>query len=250
MSPPSGWDPCWGKKRKLRAMQALLVAFMNPPADEAAFNAWYDEEHVPLRLGVPGFLNAHRYRAPDDTSAPARASATTMAPAVGPQDSSPHPRYLALYDLASSQVLDSEPYTRLIPERSLRERDMLASIPYMDRRVGELVLDCPEWTHDAPYQLVVCMTPPAGAEDDFVAWYREEHIPMLLAVPGWRRSRLFRQVDGNGPAFMAFHEIESPAVFEQPRYTASISTPWRERIRSTVVRYERDLFQLWRPNPS
>ena len=68
-------------------MLGLLVAFMNPPVDEAAFNAWYDEEHVPLRLGVPGFLNARRYRAPDETSAPARASATTMAPAVGPQDS-------------------------------------------------------------------------------------------------------------------------------------------------------------------
>jgi hypothetical protein len=230
-------------------MQGLLVAFMNPPADEAAFNAWYDEEHVPLRVGVPGFLNARRYRAPDETSAPARASATTMAPATGPGDSSSHPRYLALYDLASLQVLDSEPYTRLIPERSQRERDMLASIPYMDRRVGEVVLDCPEWTQDAPYQLVVCMTPPADAENDFVAWYREEHIPMLLGVSGWRRSRLVRQVDGRGPAFMALHEIESPAVFEESNYTAAISTPWRGRIRSTVLRYERDLFQLWRPNP-
>jgi hypothetical protein len=229
-------------------MQGLLVALMNPPADEVAFNAWYDEEHVPLRLGVPGFLNGRRYRAPAETSAPARASATSMAPAAGPRDSSAHPRYLALYDLESIQVLDSEPYTRLIPERSERERNMLASIPYTDRRVGELVLDCAEWTNAAPYQLVVCMTPPADAEDDFVAWYREEHIPMLLEVPGWRRSRLFRQVDGAGPAFMAFHEIESPAVFEESSYTAAIGTPWRDRIRSSVARYERDLFQLWRPN--
>ena len=208
-------------------MQGLLVAMMNPPADEAAFNAWYDEEHVPLRLGVPGFLSGRRYQA---------------AEAEGP-------RYLALYDLASVSVLQSGAYQRLWREQSQREREMLASIPHTDRRVGELVLDGPEWTKDPPYQLVVCMTPPAGGEQDFVAWYREEHIPMLLAVPGWRRARLFRQVEGNGPAYMAVHELESPAVFEQPEHKASISTPWRKRIRQSVLRYERNLFKLWRPSP-
>jgi hypothetical protein len=218
-------------------MHGLLIAFMNPPADDDDFNAWYDEEHVPLRMGVPGFLNGRRFRA-----APLPAPQTS-------QDSSSHPRYVAVYDLESVAVLDSTPYTRLIPERSQRERDMLASIPYNDRRVGELVLDCPEWTRDAPYLLVVCMTPPAGGEDDFVDWYREEHIPMLLNVPGWRRVRLFRQVDGNGPAFLALHELESPDVFDQPTYAAAIGTPWRQRIRESVQRYERDFFQLWRPSP-
>jgi hypothetical protein len=225
-------------------MQGLLVAFMNPPADEDAFNVWYDDEHVPLRMGVPGFLNGRRYRVPEQAADLARAAATTSS--YGVQDSSTHPRYLAMYDLESIDVLAAEAYLRLIPTRSQRERDMLASIPYNDRRVGELVLDCPEWTRNPPYQLVVCMTPADGAEDDFIAWYREEHIRMLLAVPGWRRSRLFRQFDGNGPAFMAFHELESPGVFERPEYAASIGTPWRKRIRSTVTRYERDLFHLWR----
>jgi hypothetical protein len=36
---------------------------MNPPPDdEVGFNAWYDEEHVPNRLALPGFLGAWRYR--------------------------------------------------------------------------------------------------------------------------------------------------------------------------------------------
>jgi hypothetical protein len=113
-----------------------------------------------------------------------------------------------------------------------------------------LVLDGQEWTQDAPYQLTVAMTPPPGGEDDFVAWYREEHIRMLLAVPGWRRVRLFQQVEGNGPAFMAVHELETPNVFEHENYTKSISTPWRERIRSSVLRYERNLFKLLRAFPT
>jgi antibiotic biosynthesis monooxygenase (ABM) superfamily enzyme len=209
-------------------MHALLAAMMNPPADEAAFNAWYDEEHVPLRLAVPGFLSARRYRAstPDTDR-----------------------KYLALYDLASLDVLQSEAYLRLPREPSDRERAMLASIPLTDRRVGELVLDCPEWTRDAPYQLLVCMTPASGQEADFVAWYQDEHIPLLLEVPGWRRARLFRQVEGSGPAFMAVHELESPDVFDHPAHEKAVGTPWRERIRQSVQRRERHLFALWRPMP-
>ena len=202
-------------------MQGLLVAFMDPPDDEEAFNAWYDEEHVPLRLGVPGFLSARRY---------------TAAEADGP-------RYLALYDLESLDVLRSPAYQRLSTERSARERDMMARIPMIDRRELELVLDCPAWTDEPPYQLIVCMTPPHAGQDDLVAWYRQEHISMLLDVPGWCRVRLFRQVDGRGPAFMAVHELQSPAVFERPEYTKSISTPWRQRLRSSVLRYERSLFR-------
>jgi len=206
-------------------MQALLAAFMNPPVDdEDGFNTWYDEEHVPLRLAVPGFLNARRYKAAEDGG----------------------PRYLALYDLQSMDVLKTNEYERLARERSKREADMLQRIPMMDRRVGRLVLDGPAWTKDAPYQLIVCMTPAEKGEDDFVDWYRQEHIGMLLDVPGWRRVRLFQQVEGNGPAFMAVHELESPDVFEHPNYHKSIGTPWRQRIRSSVSRYERNLFKLWR----
>jgi hypothetical protein len=212
-------------------MQGLLVTFMNPPADdEAGFNAWYDQEHVPLRLAVPGFLSGRRYKVPADS----------------PFTNKQGPRYLALYELASTSVLQSEPYLRLAVERSERETSMLASIPLIDRRVCELVLDGDAWTDDAPYQLIVCMTPPPGGEDDFVDWYRQEHIRMLLAVPGWRRVRLFRQIEGNGPAFMAVHELETLSVFDHRRYEESISTPWRQRIRESVLRYERDLFALWR----
>lgn len=206
-------------------MQGLLAAFMNSPADdEAGFNAWYDEEHVPNRLAVKGFLNGRRYKAAEDEG----------------------PRYLALYDLESLDVLQGEAYKRLNEDRSEREKDMMARIPMIDRRVLQLVIDGPAWTDAPPYQLIVCMSPPAGGESDFVSWYREEHIGMLLDVPGWCRVRLFQQVEGEGPAFMAAHELETPDVFEHPNYEKSIATPWRQRIRSSVSRYERNLFKALR----
>ncbi|MFZ1908245.1 MAG: hypothetical protein WAU52_04100 [Burkholderiales bacterium] len=41
-----------------------LLAVWNDIAaeDEAEFNAWYDDEHIPERLGIPGILSARRVR--------------------------------------------------------------------------------------------------------------------------------------------------------------------------------------------
>ena len=68
----------------------LLVMIEVEPAHEADFNRWYNEEHVPERLSVPGILNARRFVAIEG-----------------------EPKYLALYDLESPDVLQSEAYTKL-----------------------------------------------------------------------------------------------------------------------------------------
>ena len=45
--------------------RALLYVQMNPPADaEDQFHAWYDD-HLAVRVAMPGFLNAQRYRTVD-----------------------------------------------------------------------------------------------------------------------------------------------------------------------------------------
>ena len=126
----------------------------------------------------------------------------------------------------------------------------LERIERFERRRSQMPQKTGEpWTEDAPYQLTVALQPPEGAEDDLVAWYREEHIRMLLDVPGWRRARLFEQVEGNGPRFAALHELESPAVFETEQYRAAVSTPWRNRLIGSVTHRERYLFELLRTFP-
>jgi hypothetical protein len=75
----------------------FLLVLMQPPANiEEEFNAWYDTEHLPERLAVPGVLTAIRF-----------GSATAAMPA-----------YLAMYDLQTEQVLDSEAYIRVAGENS------------------------------------------------------------------------------------------------------------------------------------
>src|SRR5215207_635454 len=176
---------------------AMLLVFMNPPAtDVDAWNAWYDDEHLPARLRVPGICSGLRYSAVGDDG----------------------PRYLTYYDLESLDVLKSDAYGRLGQERSEREKAMLAVTPMVDRRILRTVHDAAPLDEPVPLLLAVGLEPAAGGEADLQAWYEQEHIPMLLDVPGWQRSRLFEQVDGKGTRFLALHELESEAVFDTEAY--------------------------------
>ena len=70
--------------------RGLLLTMTEPPgAMEEEFNAWYDTEHLPERLAIPGFRSARRWVAPG-------------APGEG--------KYLATYELDSAGVLQSPAY--------------------------------------------------------------------------------------------------------------------------------------------
>jgi hypothetical protein len=75
-----------GDKAAPEGAGGLLLVGMTPALGvETAFNAWYDNEHVPALARVPGVLSARRFR---------NAAGGT-------------PKYVALYHLASSGVVDS-----------------------------------------------------------------------------------------------------------------------------------------------
>jgi hypothetical protein len=69
---------------KTRGTGLLMVWVDIDPAHEAEFGNWYDEEHIPHLLRVPGFLSAGRYVALKGS-----------------------PKHLALYELESADVLRS-----------------------------------------------------------------------------------------------------------------------------------------------
>ena len=74
----------------------LLVMTDINAANEADFNRWYEEEHLDERMRIAGFINARRFTALEGG-----------------------PKYLALYDLESPDVLQSAPYRHIVgPEKS------------------------------------------------------------------------------------------------------------------------------------
>ncbi|KAJ6631404.1 hypothetical protein B0H10DRAFT_1978572 [Mycena sp. CBHHK59/15] len=76
------------------------------------------------------------------------------------------------------------------------------------------------------------MTPNDSAEETFNAWYAEEHIPMLSAVPGWQSSTRFRLMSASlsSSRYLALHTWENLAAFESPEFKAATNTPWRTRV--------------------
>jgi hypothetical protein len=203
----------------------LFYVYTDPgTVPEAEFHDWYDHEHGPRRLKVPGFGGGYRYGALDEAKPP----------------------WLVLYDLDSPDVLDSPEYQALGATASERDKTVGAGLATLDRRIyTQLSSDGTAPDEPAPVLLAVALSVPAGAEDDLQAWYTDEHIPMLLEVPGWQRIRRFRLVrgmDGPAPEFLSVHELAGPQVLEQPGYRAAISTPWRDRIVASALGRERRVF--------
>jgi hypothetical protein len=178
---------------------------------------------------VPGFGPAYRYRALDELKPP----------------------WLALYELDRPDVVESPEYRALGANASDRDKAVGAGLATLDRRVYEQISeDGSPVGRPAPVILAAAMSVPEGSENDLAAWYTEEHIPMLLKVPGWRRIRRFRltrSLDAPGPepgSFLSLHELAGPEVLEDPGYRAAVSTPWRDRVVASALRRERRVFGL------
>ncbi|MBI4507030.1 MAG: hypothetical protein HY691_15980 [Chloroflexi bacterium] len=81
----------------LSAAGALLVVGLDvDPAGDAAFNEWYEVEHLPAMAGVPGVMRARRFKL----------SANAEMRSADP------PTYLAIYDLTDPAVQASAEWAR------------------------------------------------------------------------------------------------------------------------------------------
>jgi hypothetical protein len=68
------------------------------------------------------------------------------------------------------------------------------------------------------------------AEDDFNAWYDQEHIPALAAVPGTMAARRYKSVEGTH-RYVALYHLESPDVTRTEAWAKAVDTPWSARVR-------------------
>ena len=199
----------------------LLFVYSSPgPVALDEFTDWYDNEHIPARLALDGFGAVSRFRAADALA----------------------PEWLATYEVKPG-TLDGAAYKSVWDNASAREKRIMAAAT-VDRRVYAPISDSGGTGEAPPVLMAVSMSVPEPAEADMEAWYVEEHIPMLLAVPGWRRARRFVLTAGTGPKYLSLHEIDSQAAFDQPEYKAATSTPRRNRIVSTAIGREKRVFEL------
>jgi hypothetical protein len=85
----------------------LFIAAMDVDADkEALFNEVYDTEHIPLILKVPGVVSAQRMQLE-----PLKLAMGGEIKTIDPQGA---PRYAAIYELESPDVLTSPEFAKAV----------------------------------------------------------------------------------------------------------------------------------------
>jgi hypothetical protein len=190
----------------------LIAAFDYSTAAEDEFNDWYDLEHIPERQRVPGFLSCQRWLGDGKLA-------------------------IATYDLDTVGVMQSAPYRAIGYENSsVWTKRVTGLCKRLLRFEGEQILPGDQvGPSDAGALLLNAMNVDPAHEAEFNAWYDQEHVKLLAAVPGCLSARRFRAAD-QGPdkgshKYVAVYHLASSEVQEKPEWKAAVQTPWTERIR-------------------
>jgi hypothetical protein len=172
---------------------AILFSQMEPPAPlTGEFHAWYETDHVPARMALPGFQGARRFRALDG-----------------------EPAYLAVYELDDLDALQTEGYLQLKAAPSALTDRMLGLVSGFTRFTCEQIADMGSPAR-GDYLSVVAFAVPDEFTAAFDDWYEGEHVPMLLEADDWLRVRRYRVLDGTGGPWthLALHELGSVEVMD------------------------------------
>ncbi|KAI5116189.1 hypothetical protein M0805_002284 [Coniferiporia weirii] len=222
----------------------LVFAQVGDTLPEGEFHEWYDEEHIPLRTALPGFMSATRFVQADGKE----------------------PVWAALYDLTTVDYLQTDAYSNLAKTRSARETSVLEQIQLLERRIYTLNEDAPT-TVSADFTgvkegstlVAVSIDVPPEHEANFNSWYDTEHVSLLRLVSGWQRSRRFILTESGAtgvlnkssdykppPRFLALHDYSSAEGLNGPEWKAATSTPWREKVFANVQNIERRVLKVYK----
>jgi hypothetical protein len=192
-------------------VKGLLFSQMEPPPGwEADFHDWYETDHIPARMALPGFSSAVRYEAIEGD-----------------------PKYLACYFLNDLAELESPEYRRLKADPGERTTRMLGNVNGFTRYTCDELSDTGPNTEPSHYLSAIAFNVPDSARQDFESWYAEEHVPMLMKADGWLRVRRYAvRPGGDGPSWthLALHELRDLDVMNGPERAAARDTPRRAAL--------------------
>jgi len=168
------------------AASALYLVRMDVAHDhEATFNDVYESEHVPNLAKVAGVRHAARYRQPSPTE----------------------PRYLAAYEVDSPAVIESAAW-KTAGELGRWPTGVRPHTMNRHRTLYEWVGCSRELTHRTPYVFWVMMDVEPHKEKLFNQLYDDEHVPLLLKLPGCVNVVRYRTEEPGEPRYLAAYEVE------------------------------------------
>lgn len=192
---------------------------------EAEYNRWYDEEHVPNLMQVPGYRSARRYVAIEG-----------------------EPRYMAFYEIDSLDAYRSPEHDRAAhtPWRASLQPHYRSRLDFYGQlSPAEGLLRGAAWGNGAAEErglLVVRLDVAPEHEEELEEWYGQEHLPALVRVPGVIGGRTFKAIEGT-PKYMAVYHLADPAAQASPAWEQAAATPWTLRMRRLVPRRWRVVYR-------
>lgn len=173
-------------------MQGILFSQMEPPPElEAEFNDWYETEHIPVRLALPGFTAAVRYR-----------------------EYGVERKYLAVYEIGDMKVLESPGYQALKTEPSRRTALMLSRVKGFTRFTCTLTSDTGT-SAAARYLFAAGYEVPRERSAEFSSWWTGEGLPRLMNKPGSIRARHYTVVSADGGPWSSIVMHESSSIGDE-----------------------------------
>jgi len=166
-------------KSKVETYYYFVFSDPAEPGQEAEYNRWYDHQHAPDVVAVPGFVTAQRYVAAE----------TQLR-------NNPLPaKYLVVYKVVTDDLaaVQAEVSRRLQTKMTIMSptfkgaqnspggyfKTISAVIPHK----GDAP-PAPKGKVETYYQFVFS-NPVEGKEQEFNTWYEETHVPEVASVPGW-----------------------------------------------------------------
>lgn len=191
-------------------MKGMLFSQMEPsPEIEAEFNDWYEAEHIPVRLALPGFSRAVRYIEREKER-----------------------KYLAIYEIGDIAVLESPGYQVLKTKPSERTAFMLKNVKGFTRYTCTQAYDSAATSEHGKYLSAVAFAVPRERQGKLDDWYENEHIPLLMHAPDWLRVRRYKvfSADGGPWTDIALHALRSLQVMDGPERKAARTGPKRHAL--------------------
>jgi hypothetical protein len=195
----------------------LVYTDIDPMHDDE-FNAWYNTEHLPELLSLPGFLDAARYVAYKGV-----------------------PRYLAVYELESAEALKTAEFQKWRANPSPWSRRISPTVigKNVSRAIGQQIFPVDLEQPDrgmAPALQIGRMSVPESADQEWNEWYNGEYIPGYRTVPGVIYARRYRIVDGES-RYTTVYEFENEKVSETTDWNKQRegSSPRSGRMRDVMT---------------
>lgn len=69
-------------------------------------------------------------------------------------------------------------------------------------------------------------------ETEYENWYRNEHLPERVGVPGFRFARRYAAIGSTSPRFFTYYELDTPGILVSAPYLerSNNPTPWTRKI--------------------